>query len=353
MKKLFLIVLSILTIFSAFSVTGFASASNSSSEIVIELNSNRVLFENNAREKKYMASTTKILTALCVIENSNLDDKVTITKKTIGIEGSSIYLEEGEILTVRELLYGLMLRSGNDCAETLACYCSGTIEEFALLMNQTANKIGALDSNFVNPHGLHNDNHYTTAYDLALISSYAMKNQDFREIVQTKVIDISFSTRDYNRRLVNKNKMLKEFEGSTGIKTGYTKKAGRCLVSSCYRDGMELICVVLNCPPMFERSKNLLTQCFNYYSNYKIIESDHIFDFIDIENSDKKVGVICLNDVTLPLTKEEKNNLKIVCDYPKKLSLPIKKGENIGLIKIYIENNLLFEEKIYTIVDVK
>lgn len=353
MKRLILLILSLISVFPKVSIVNAkANFSNSSSEIVMELNSNRVLHESNAREKKYMASTTKILTALCVIENCVLDEKVTVSKKTIGVEGSSIYLEEGEILTVKELLYGLMLRSGNDCAETLACYCSGSIDDFAVLMNQTAKKIGAVNSNFVNPHGLHDDNHYTTAYDLALISCYAMKNEDFREIVSTRVIDISFSTRDYKRRLVNKNKMLSEFEGSTGIKTGYTKKAGRCLVSSCYRDGMELICVVLNCPPMFERSKNLLTECFNSYSNIKIVESDYIYDFIKFSGSDKKIGVYCKNDIILPLTQKELNSLKVVTEYSKSLSLPIKKDENIGLIKIYIENNLLFEEKIYTIVDV-
>ena len=161
--------------------TGVANAyDNNSAEIVMEVNSNRVLYEHNINEKKYMASTTKILTAICVIENCDLDNVVTVTDKTVGIEGSSIYLQAGEKLTVKELLYGLMLRSGNDCAETLAVYCSSSIEKFAALMNDTAKRIGALNSNFVNPHGLHNENHYTTAYDLALISCYAIKNEDFK-----------------------------------------------------------------------------------------------------------------------------------------------------------------------------
>ena len=252
-----------------------------SSEIVMEVSTNRVLYGNNYNQKKYMASTTKILTAITIIENCDLSEVVTVTNKTIGIEGSSIYLEEGEKLTVKELLYGLMLRSGNDCAETLAVHCSNSIENFAVLMNETAKRIGANDSNFVNPHGLHDDNHYTTAYDLALISCYAMKNSDFRQIVSTKSIQIPWITREYPRVLVNKNKMLKDFEGSTGIKTGFTKKAGRCLVSSCFRNGMEIVCVVLNCPPMFERSKELLTNAFNDYEICSIYESDHVVDFIE------------------------------------------------------------------------
>lgn len=321
-----------------------------SSEIVMEVSTNRVLYGNNYNQKKYMASTTKILTAITIIENCDLSEVVTVTNKTIGIEGSSIYLEEGEKLSVKELLYGLMLRSGNDCAETLAVHCSKSIENFAVLMNETAKRIGANDSNFVNPHGLHNDNHYTTAYDLALISCYAMKNSDFRQIVSTKSIQIPWTTREYPRVLVNKNKMLKEFEGSTGIKTGFTKKAGRCLVSSCFRNGMEIVCVVLNCPPMFERSKELLTNAFNDYEICSIYESDHVVDFIEDKVKGEKIGIIINNDINIPLTKNEKENLRVVFDYPKSLDYSIKSGEEIGKINIYSGNNLIFTEKLFTII---
>lgn len=327
----------------------FAWAQNSSSEIVMEINSGRVLHETNAHDKKFMASTTKILTAITVIENCNLLDKVTVTKETVGVEGSSIYLLEGEILTVKHLLYGLMLRSGNDCAETLAVYCSGNIDNFANLMNETAKKIGANNSNFVNPHGLHDDNHYTTAYDLALISCYAMKNSDFREIVSTKTVKIPHTKRNYDRVLINKNKMLTEYEGSTGIKTGYTKKAGRCLVSSCIRNGMELICVVLNCPPMFERSKNLLTECFDDYKLYNIIESDHIVGFVSDGLTKRKHALFIKNDVNLPLTEEEYKQINIKYLYPETVDNLQFMTDEIGIIKIYVGNNLIFEEKIYTI----
>ena len=241
MKKIFLSIIFIVSILLIFSnaimpnIIG-VKAHQQSAEIVMELNTNRVVYSNNANAKKFMASTTKILTAITIIENCNLNDVVSIKKESVGIEGSSIYLKKDEKLTVRELLYGLMLRSGNDCAHALAIHCSNSINNFASLMNHTARKIGATSSNFVNPHGLHDDNHYTTAYDLALISCYAMKNDIFREIVSTKSIRISGATKDTPRLLINKNKMLKEFSGSTGIKTGYTKKAGRCLVSSCKRN---------------------------------------------------------------------------------------------------------------------
>ncbi len=325
----------------------YACADQYSSEIVIERDSGRILHEKNAYDKKYMASTTKILTAITIIENCDLNAIVTVGKETVGIEGSSIYLEVGEKISVKDLLYGLMLRSGNDCAETLAVYCSGSIEEFSCLMNKKAKSIGANYSNFVNPHGLHNDNHYTTAYDLALISAYAMKNNDFRDIVSKKSVNISFSTHDYVRHITNKNKLLFNLEGCTGIKTGYTKKAGRCLVSSINKDGMELICVVLNCPPMFERSTKLFNDLFNKYKLYKLVESDNIIGFA-LNNRGKNVALHVKNDIILPLNEDEFNNIEIKYDYPDIIDTT-KKDEMVGKIKIYLKNKLIFTEKIYTI----
>ncbi len=319
--------------------------SNSTAEIIMDANSKRILHSKNINEKKYMASTTKILTAITVIEHCNISSIITVDKKTTGIEGSSIYLKEGEKLSVKDLLFGLMLRSGNDCAETLARYVSGSNEEFATLMNNTAKKIGANNSNFVNPHGLHDDNHYTTAYDLALISSYAMKNPVFREIVSTKKTKIPNDKNEYDRVLINKNKMLTTFDGANGIKTGFTKKAGRCLVTSCVRDGLELICVVLNCPPMFERSKELLSQSYENYKNYKLVESDYIIDFIKSDMGEIPIHI--QNDIILPLTDEEYKNVKIKYDYPSKLV--DFSAKEIGKIQIYVKNNLIFTEKIYTI----
>lgn len=323
--------------------------SGSVSEIVLEVKTNRVLFENNSYEKKYMASTTKILTCICAIENSDIDKDITVTKDTIGIEGSSIYLEEGEVLTIRQLLYGLMLRSGNDTAETIAKNVSGSVKEFAKLMNETAKRIGANNSNFVNPHGLHDDNHYTTAYDLALITSYALKNQTFKEIVSTKKTTIPFTTRNTKRVLINKNKILSSLDGATGVKTGFTKKAGRCLVSSCNRNGNEVVCVVLNCPPMFERSTNLINDAFNNYGFYKVIESDQIIDFIDIKDSKEKCGLICKNDVILPLTRQEKEKLHYKLQIPEIINKNEYNSNSLGKISFLIANNLIFEEKLYTI----
>ena len=324
-------------------------AQTGESEIVIETLSNRVLYGKNAYDKMYMASTTKILTAITVIENADVNEVVTVTAETVGVEGSSIYLEAGEKMTVKDLLYGLMLRSGNDCAETLAVYCSGSIADFVSLMNDTAEKIGATSSNFVNPHGLHDDEHYTTAYDLALITCYALKNPIFREIVSAKYADVPFTTRNSKRRLINKNKMLSRLEGCTGVKTGYTKKAGRCLVTSCERQGMEVVCVVLNCGPMWDVSEKLINSAFNDYKNYKLVESDNVVGFMKYGDN-KSCALYVKNDVILPLTDYEYENVIIKYDYPEYCGEKFKKDEEMGKVEIYCENNLLFSEKIYTII---
>ncbi len=318
---------------------------------VMDVDSGRVLFEKDLNEKRYMASTTKILTAITVIENCDVNSSFKITKNCVGIEGSSIYLEEGEILTIKDLLYGLMLRSGNDCAVSLAYACCGNYNSFVELMNRTAKKIGAKNSNFTNPHGLHDDNHFTTAYDLALITCYAMKNDTFKEIVSTKSVKIPYTTRDTVRLLLNKNKMLKSLDGCTGVKTGYTKKAGRCLVTSCERNGLHLVSVVLNCGPMWEESSFLLNNAFSTYTKYCLVNKDDIVDFIPTDSNDKcPVGVT--DNVVLPLTETEYRSLNIKYDLANLIQKGTKKGTPVGEIKVYIENNLIFTEKIYTIVDV-
>lgn len=318
--------------------------------VVMDAKTKRVIYSENQDNVKYMASTTKILTALVIINNCNLNEVITITDKTVGVEGSSIYLEAGEQLTIKDLLYGLMLRSGNDCAETLAIHCSKSISKFAELMNKTAKELGAYNSNFVNPHGLHNDNHYTTAYDLALISSHAINNPIFKEIVSTKWVEIPFTTRNYNRKLKNKNKLLWDLDGTTGIKTGYTKKAGRCLVSSCEKDGLEFVCVALNCPQMFEKSKTLLTDAHNSYKNVKLVDKNNFIGFSKSEQNNQLIGLYIKNDIILGLSEEELKNIQIEYDYPKTINKSVEKDTEIGKIKILCSNNLIFTEKIYTII---
>lgn len=235
-----------------------AQNAESRAECVIELSSRRFLHEKNADEPLPIASTTKILTTLIILSDCALDEVVCIPAEAERIGGSSVYLRKGELRTVEELLYGLLLRSGNDCAVSLAIHHSGSIAKFAAVMNVRATLLGAEHSNFCNPHGLPQKGHLSTARDLALIAAYAMENETFRAIVSAK----TYPARGWR----NKNKLLfGTLEGACGIKTGYTKEAGRCLVGAAERDGITLVSVVLNCPRMYERSEALLDDAFSQY----------------------------------------------------------------------------------------
>lgn len=239
-------------------------ASSASSMALVDGDTGELIYSKNCDARREPASTTKICTAITVLENySLLDLPIAIPSAAVGVEGSSLYLEKGEMLSVSDLLYGLMLQSGNDCAEALAIIVGGSVEGFVKLMNETAKKAGAENTNFMNPHGLHHDEHYTTARDLCAISYYAMQNEDFRKIVSTKRHKTPYHDHEYCRNFPNKNKILFNYAGGNGIKTGFTKKSGRCLVSSATRDGKTYICTVLNCGDMFEECMRLMDKAFS------------------------------------------------------------------------------------------
>ncbi len=244
-------------------VAGEAAVQSSKSAVVIEQSTRRVLYSEDMNVKCYPASTTKVLTALIALNSLELDRVVTVPKEAEGVEGSSIYLRKGDKISVRDLLYGLMLRSGNDAATALAIESAGSVENFALLMNETAVSLGAFNSNFVNPHGLHDDNHFTTAYDLALITAAAYENPEFVKIASTLQVKIMIN--DEAHYIANKNKLLKLYDGANGVKTGYTKKSGRCLVGGAQRDGMQLISVVLNYGDMWNDTIRMLNYGFENF----------------------------------------------------------------------------------------
>ena len=227
--------------------------------------SGRVLFDKNADSRSLIASTTKIMTALVVCERCNVLDRMRIPKEAVGIEGSSMYLREGEVLTIQELLYGLMLSSGNDAAVALAICCGGTVEGFVELMNDKARLLGLRNTHFENPNGLDSPGHYSSARDLAVLAAYAMKNPIFAKTVSAKTVTAG------QRYLRNHNKLLWMVDGADGVKTGYTKAAGRALVSSATRDGRRIITVTLNDPNDWQEHKALLEEGFSRFHVQRIV----------------------------------------------------------------------------------
>ncbi|MBE6622870.1 MAG: D-alanyl-D-alanine carboxypeptidase [Ruminococcaceae bacterium] len=246
------------------------------SAIVCDANSGEIIYSENPNEKLPMASTTKIMTALVVLENTSLDETVTISEQSVGIEGSSIYLSKGETLTVEELLYGLLLESGNDAAHALALYTGKSIDGFCLLMNEKAKALGLSSTNFENPHGLSSENHYTTARELAVITSNAMKNDTFRKIVSTTKYYIKGREGCRERYFSNHNRLLKTLHDCVGVKTGYTKNSGRCLVSATNKDDSTFITVTLNDRNDFNDHKTLHTYAHNNFKTVLIAKKEEL-----------------------------------------------------------------------------
>lgn len=238
------------------------------SAILTDAESGAVLFEHSAYKRMGMASTTKIMTALTALRLADPQKSVAVPKEAVGIEGSSVYLCEGEQMTVEQLLYALLLASANDAAVAIAIACGGSVEKFAEEMNLYAAELGLTDTHFVNPHGLYDENHYTTAYDLAVISRVALQNSLLRCIFSAYKAELPFNGENSRRLVVNHNKLLRTYDGAIGIKTGYTKNTGRCLVSAAERDGLTLICVTLNAPDDWRDHTALLDYGFDNYENY-------------------------------------------------------------------------------------
>lgn len=324
---------------------------NGSSGILIESKSGRILFSRNPHQRLPMASTTKIMTALLAIEEGNLDEKVKIKSNSVGIEGSSIYLMPGEEITLRDLVYGLMLRSGNDAAVAIANHISGSVENFAQLMNQRAKEIGANNTNFTNPHGLTSDNHYSSAYDLAIITREAMKHEEFKTISKTKLWT---SDRDVNKFFYNKNKTLWGYDGGDGVKIGYTRKAGRCLVASATRNGIQLIAVVLNDYAWFDDCYRLFDYGFSNYKAMVIYDKGQYIRSVYVPNGKKDIlPIVTSNSLMLPLTEEECKSIKTIINIPKEVNAPVTKGTKLGDIKVYQNGKLVYTDDLIAKEDIE
>lgn len=298
------------------------------SAIVVERSSGRVLYAKNPDIRLPNASTTKIATALTVLRHvPDLDRVVTVCTEACGVEGSSVYLQAGEKLTVRDLLYGLLLRSGNDCAVQLAYTVGESVQKFVELMNDEVRSLGCNDTNFVTPHGLHDESHFTTARDLAEITRAALANADFAQIVSSRTYRVT--TDGSTRVFVNKNKLLANFDGADGVKTGFTKKAGRCFVGSATRNGMGVVAVVLDCAPMFEDTARLLNKAFVEFTLQMVLTKNRICGATTLP-SGKRAVYVCPQKFAYPLKADENCRVEFLPD-----------GRAVA--DVYVNDNLVAE----------
>ena len=293
------------------------------SAILLDGQTGRVLYEKLPDKQSLIASTTKIMTALIVCEQVNVLDRVRIPQEAVGIEGSSMYLKAGEVMTVQELLYGLMLHSGNDAAVALAIYCGGTVEGFAELMNDKAHRLGLQNTHFVNPNGLDSPGHYSTARDMAKLAAYAMDNPIFYQTVSTKTVTAG------GRSLRNHNKLLWQLEGADGVKTGFTKKAGRILVSSCTREGRRLVCVTMNDGNDWQDHKTLMENGFANFTVRQIVNKGDCLGSVSVISGETgKVELLTKENFSYSLSPGEQP--EIVISKPDFVYAPVVQGQEAG-----------------------
>ena len=300
--------------------------------VLIDADSGRVLFGQNENAMLPMASTTKVMTALLALEHSALDETVTAGKNASGVPGTSLYLSEGETLSMEHMLYGLMLRSGNDAAVAIAEHVAGSVSAFAEMMNARAAELGA-DAHYVNPHGLDADGHKISALGLARVMREAMKNETFRQITATQRKVIPWVGNEYSRVLENKNKLLKTYEGATGGKTGYTGKAGRCLVFSAQREGLSLIGAVLNCPTWFDTATVMLDYGFDNFRSEAALAAGQDVKTLPVRGGmDEKVAVVAEDDLSAAVPVG--GRVETVFELPGSLDAPVRAGEPVGAAEL-------------------
>ncbi|GAA4709415.1 D-alanyl-D-alanine carboxypeptidase family protein [Brevibacillus fulvus] len=310
---------------------------------LIDVASGRILYAKNGDKKMRIASLTKTMTAIVAIESANLQDVVTIPDEAVGVEGSSIYLQKGERLTLEELLYGLMLRSGNDAAVAIAIHVGGSVPGFVHMMNEKAALIGMTRTNFTNPHGLDDSNmHYSTANDMVKLSAYALKNPTFKKIVSTKTKNISWEGQQWDRRLQNKNKMLHLYKGADGVKTGYTKLARRCLASSATRDGRQLATITLNAPDDWNDSAALLDYGFAAFQPTELIgKGETINPEGNLRIEDENLTYVTENSFSFPLQAGEKDKIHTKLNlFHSTLNRELL-GEHVGYLQIYLNDRVI------------
>jgi D-alanyl-D-alanine carboxypeptidase (penicillin-binding protein 5/6) len=341
------LLLTFIIFFSTIGVAGAEPNIQGEAGILMDATTGQVLWEKNAHKQMYPASTTKIMTTLLVLELGNLDEIVVVSRNARNQIGSRIYLEEGEEILVRDLLYGIMLSSGNDAAVVAAEYISGSAEEFAELMNSRAVALGALNTNFINPNGLHHDDHYSTAYDLAVISRHALALPQFREIVQTSNTHIPWPTEQWDRRLDSGNRLLTRYQGANGIKTGYTSQAKGTFVSSANRDGFEMIAVTLSSGQIFDDAAAILDYGYDNFKKQLIIADEQPVTLAPVRYGDR-VQVLNLGEVYYTGPKDKALDIYIA-PVLKDLEAPVKSGVLAGYLEVSVNGELISTVPLVTI----
>ena len=318
------------------------------SAIVIEKLTGKVLYEHNAYEKLPMASTTKIMSALLTAESGGIDKRFTVDKDAIKVEGSSMGLVPGDKVTKRILIYGMLLPSGNDAANAAAVSVSGSVQKFVQLMNDKAKALGLSDTHFVTPSGLDDDTdeHYSTSYDMARLASFALDNGIFREICGVSSAKLSFGDPPYDRWLVNTNKLLSSLDGVIGVKTGFTDKAGRCLVSACERNGTTLICVTLNDRNDWADHKAMYEHCFEKCSETKLEYKNDIT--VPVVGGVSDYAGCYSPEVRISLPVGEKSKVTAELCIKPFVYAPVLQKEKIGEVRYYYKGKQIASSPVFT-----
>ena len=301
--------------------------------VLMDARNMQILYDKDMHKRMYPASTTKILTGIIAIENGQMSDLIRMSWEAVHTEGTHIGLQEGEQLTLKDLLYALLLNSANDAAEGIAEHYGKSLEKFATVMNKKAVEIGATHSHFVNSHGLPDENHFTTAYDLALIGQYAMKNEKFREIVKEKTRTISRVDPDAQKYLANHNKMLWNYDGTIGIKSGYTVSAGQCIVAEVKRNDRELIAVVLKSEGsnIWSDAEKLFNYGFDNFKNLHLLDQGQVMCEANIKNGvQNSISLVVANDFFWNLPGEQSKVVQHKLVLNNNIQAPIKKGQKLG-----------------------
>lgn len=338
MKKIIAFVLLLLIVAPTASAAPSVSAE---SAVLITVDGNQKIFGKKEHEKLGVASTTKIMTSLLAVEYGCPGMEIVTTKEMVAIEGTSMGLKVGDTVTMNALIYGMLLQSGNDAANTVAYVIAGGVPEFADMMNDKAKQLGMNDTNFVNPSGLWNEEHYSTAYDMALLGAYAVSNPIFSEICSAKSASLEYGNPPYKRTLYNHNRLLSSYDGAIGIKTGFTKNSGRCLVSAANKNKVTLICVTLNAPSDWKDHKTLLDYGFSVCKRIQIDDDFSEFYIPVTGGIIPKVTVVPYEKPSYTSVTEKSQNLKRIVYLENFLYAPVEAGKVVGRADYYLGDVLV------------